>query len=161
MTRAGPPHPIERRGLKTGSPRWWRALRAWLPCLAMMGTLTIARSQPTNPAAATPSDPAKLTVRGFGLLGNRQLTKIIRLARAEPVRPEFFDADFAEDAVLILLARLAEAGHLEPRVVAQLDPERRPRDRAHLERQLRHHPPPPFADQAPRLPRVPRRSVFL
>ena len=120
MTRAAPIHPFTRRELETGSPRGWRRFRSWLPCLAMLGSLALAQSEDKPTAAAPPSDPAKLTVRGFGLLGNRQLTKIIRLARADPVPPEFFDADFAEDAVLILLARLEETGHLEPRVVAQL-----------------------------------------
>jgi outer membrane protein assembly factor BamA len=74
-------------------------------------------------AAAEPgehAEPAKLSVRGFGLLGNRQLNKIMRLARAEAVRPELFDADFVEDGVLILLARLQERGHLAPEVVARM-----------------------------------------
>jgi outer membrane protein assembly complex protein YaeT len=79
-----------------------------------------ATPEPTQPATSDrPAEPAKLSVRGFGVLGNRQLNKIMRLARAEP-RPEFFDADFVEDGVLILLARLEEHGHLAPEVVARM-----------------------------------------
>ncbi|MCL4180522.1 MAG: BamA/TamA family outer membrane protein [Verrucomicrobia bacterium] len=93
---------------------------AWLPWVlitALTGTLGHAAD---DTPTAKPPKPAKLSVRGFGLLGNRQLTKIMRLARAEKVRPEYFDADFVEDGVLILLARLEETGHLEPEVIAQM-----------------------------------------
>jgi outer membrane protein assembly factor BamA len=77
--------------------------------------------QPNDPGAPSRDvEPAKLSVRGFGLLGNRQLTKIMRLAGGEPRKPEFFSADFVEDGVLILLARLEEKGHLKPEVVARM-----------------------------------------
>jgi outer membrane protein insertion porin family len=62
--------------------------------------------------------PAKLKVSGFGLLGNRELNKIIRLAHGEKRRPRLFDANFIEDGALILLSRAMELGHLEPHVLA-------------------------------------------
>jgi outer membrane protein insertion porin family len=63
-------------------------------------------------------DPATLRISGFGLLGNWELRKIIRLAQGEDRRPEFWDANFLEDSALILLSRVTEGGYLEPRVQA-------------------------------------------
>jgi outer membrane protein insertion porin family len=65
-------------------------------------------------------EPARLRVSGFGLLGNWELRKIIRLAQGEDRRPEFWDANFLEDSVLILLSHMTEEGYLEPRVQAQV-----------------------------------------
>ncbi len=82
--------------------------------------LTSLRGSAAATTATEKPDPAKLSVRGFGLLGNRQLGKVIRLSRGEKTKPEFFDADIVEDGVLILLARLEELGHLSPEVTATL-----------------------------------------
>jgi outer membrane protein insertion porin family len=64
--------------------------------------------------------PARLRVSGFGVLGNWELRKIIRLAQGAERRPEYFDANFLEDSALILLSRVTEAGYLEPRIEARV-----------------------------------------
>src|SRR4051812_28437748 len=41
--------------------------------------------------------PAKLKVSGYGFLGNRNLRRLIRMLVLSGSKPEFFDANFAED----------------------------------------------------------------
>jgi outer membrane protein assembly factor BamA len=88
--------------------------------LVLAGTLAGGQGRAAEGAAEHKPKPAKLSVRGFGLLGNRQLTKVIRLSRGDKTRPEYFDADLVEDGVLILLARLEERGYLKPEITAKL-----------------------------------------
>jgi outer membrane protein insertion porin family len=64
--------------------------------------------------------PAKLKVSGFGLLGDRELKKTIRLMSGNKTPPEFYDANFVEDAALIILSTLNRDGYLAPRLQATL-----------------------------------------
>ena len=65
--------------------------------------------------------PAKLKISGFGLLGNRELKKTIRLmSGGQKSAPEFYDANFVEDAALIIMSTLNREGYLAPRVTATL-----------------------------------------
>lgn len=86
------------------------AVIAWIA----LGTMIAQAGEVAHPV------PAKLKVSGFGLLGNWELRKMIRLAQGEDRRPEFWDANFLEDSALILLSRVTEAGYLEPRVQARV-----------------------------------------
>src|SRR6266404_5478132 len=63
---------------------------------------------------------AKLKVSGFGLLGNRELRKTIRLMSGKKTPPEFYDANFVEDAALIIMSTLNREGYLAPRITAAL-----------------------------------------
>ena len=120
MTTATTSNPHIRRHSASAMRHARLGFQPWLLCLALIIAFATGQSQAADQPTPDPPKPAKLSVRGFGLLGNRQLTKIMRLARPEPVRPEFLDADFVEDGVLILLARLEEIGHLEPEVTAKM-----------------------------------------
>src|SRR5437016_3989093 len=63
---------------------------------------------------------AKLKISGFGLLGNRELRKTIRLMSGTKTPPQFYAANFVEDAALIILSTLNREGYLAPRVTAAL-----------------------------------------
>ncbi len=64
--------------------------------------------------------PAKLKVCGYGWLGNRVLTRMLRTVEMGKQRPEYFSATFVEDSALLLVARIKRAGYLEPRIVIRL-----------------------------------------
>ena len=63
---------------------------------------------------------AKLRISGFGLLGNRDLKKTIRLMSGKKVPPEFYEANFVEDAALIIMSTLNREGYLAPHISAAL-----------------------------------------
>ena len=68
----------------------------------------------------TNSSPAKLTISGFGWLGNRELRRSINLLQGTKKPPPFYDANFIDDAALILLSKLTRDGYLQPRLEATL-----------------------------------------
>ena len=52
--------------------------------------------------AEKPPAAAELKVTGYGLLGNRKLKTMLELMESAGKKPELFDANFVEDAALIL-----------------------------------------------------------
>jgi outer membrane protein assembly complex protein YaeT len=64
--------------------------------------------------------PAKIRVRGYGLLGNRRLLQNLRVLRPEGGGAPYLDANTVEDAALLLLAAVREDGYLRPRVDVEL-----------------------------------------
>ena len=81
----------------------------------LCASVVIAFPQETN------GEPAKLKVRGYGLFGNRELKGLLTMLQNAEKRPEFFEANYVEDAVLVLFSRLGRDGYLFPtiRVVAE------------------------------------------
>jgi len=77
---------------------------------------------PTNSPTAKPQkpNPAKFKISGYGFLGDLQLKKSIELLILNNQKPEIFDANFVEDASLILASTLRRDGYLQPGVSAQL-----------------------------------------
>src|SRR5437870_1446536 len=63
---------------------------------------------------------AKLKISGFGPLGNRELKKTIRLMSGKKIPPEFYEANFVEDAALIIMSTLNREGYLAPHISAAL-----------------------------------------
>src|SRR5256885_2539493 len=79
----------------------------WLPSLAA--------------AAQTNAPPrAKLKVTGYGILGNRELKRILKTVELGNRKPEFYGATFVEDSALILSSRVKRDGFLKPKVIADL-----------------------------------------
>jgi outer membrane protein insertion porin family len=72
------------------------------------------------PAAAAPTattnEPAHLKIRGYGLLGDRELKRILRTVELAGTKPEFFLPAFVEDSALILASRIKHDGYLMPRI---------------------------------------------
>jgi outer membrane protein assembly complex protein YaeT len=64
-------------------------------------------------------EPAKLKVSGDGLFGNLELKALLKTFE-EKKRREFYDANFIEDAALILISRVKRDGYLEPTIAAHL-----------------------------------------
>ncbi len=59
--------------------------------------------------------PAKLTISGFGMLGNREVTRLLRNFQLDGKMPVVIDRTLVEDAALILLARAHDEGY--PRAI--------------------------------------------
>jgi len=64
--------------------------------------------------------PAKLKVSGYGILGNRELKRILTTLELGGKKPEVLASAFIEDAALILSARVKSDGYLEPSIVIEL-----------------------------------------
>jgi outer membrane protein insertion porin family len=67
--------------------------------------------------------PAKATVSGYGLIGNRRLKRIVEVLHPPDRTLEFYDSNFIEDAALLLFTRLQRDGYLQPRVLAHAETE--------------------------------------
>src|SRR5881394_3073382 len=93
--------------------------RRFIPMCMIAGLLslglTAAHSEETNKV-----HPARLKISGFDLLGNRELTKTIRLMSGKKAPPDFYDANFVEDAALIIMSTLNREGYLAPHISAVL-----------------------------------------
>ena len=66
-------------------------------------------------------EPAKLKVTGYGLFGNRELKAMVAVLQKTEERPEFLDANYIEDAILILFSRLQRDGYLVPTIRAEVE----------------------------------------
>ena len=64
--------------------------------------------------AAETDKPAKLKVSGYGLFGNRELKGLLSVLQVTEERPKSFEANYVEDAVLVLFSRLGRDGYLFP-----------------------------------------------
>jgi len=58
--------------------------------------------------------PAKLEVKGYGLLGNWRLKRMLRDVELGGKKPEFFAPTFIEDSALLLTSRVKEDGYRTP-----------------------------------------------
>jgi outer membrane protein assembly complex protein YaeT len=75
------------------------------------------------PTLAENETSAELKVSGYGIFGNRELKGLLTVLQPEEQRPEYFEANYVEDAVLVLFSRLVRDGYLHPviRVQAEFD----------------------------------------
>lgn len=77
--------------------------------------LALALTLACWPAAAAETKtnaPARVKVSGFGLLGNRELGRLLRNFQLDGKMPVVIDRTFVEDAALVLLARAHDDGYL-------------------------------------------------
>jgi outer membrane protein assembly complex protein YaeT len=65
--------------------------------------------------------PAKIKISGYGLLGNRELKRILRTVELAGKKPEVFGPTFIEDAALMIISRVKRDGYLRPKISIQLD----------------------------------------
>lgn len=63
-------------------------------------------------AETTTNDLAKVKVSGFGILGNREMSRLLRNFQPDGKLPVVVDRTFVEDATLILLSRAHDDGYL-------------------------------------------------
>ncbi|HYG23983.1 MAG TPA: BamA/TamA family outer membrane protein [Verrucomicrobiae bacterium] len=71
-------------------------------------------------AQPAPPKPAKLKISGYGLLGNLRLRQMLRILQEGKTPPTLYDANFVEDAALLLVSRLNDDGFLRPVITARL-----------------------------------------
>lgn len=71
------------------------------------------------PAAEKPT-AAKIQFSGYGILGNRLLKKLVRTVQEEDMKKELVDANFIENAALVILSRMRDDGLLQPTIVADM-----------------------------------------
>jgi outer membrane protein insertion porin family len=63
---------------------------------------------------------AKVEFSGYGVLGNRKLKRVVRVMQEQDMKKEFVDANFVENAGLIILSRVREDGFLNPTLIAEM-----------------------------------------
>src|SRR5258708_39861380 len=95
-----------------------RAYPAALCCLLFL--CLAASSEPAPPKNPSPPKPATLKISGYGLLGNRQLKRMLRSVELADKRPQFLGSDTIEDAALLLTARVKSDGFLRPSITIRL-----------------------------------------
>src|SRR5947208_16036672 len=61
---------------------------------------------PARQSDAAQTNAATLKVSGYGFLGNRKLKTLLKNVQPEKKAPPFYDANFVEDAALLLLSSL-------------------------------------------------------
>ena len=87
--------------------RWWR----WLGLLTILTALL-----PCPSLGAQTNEPAQVKVSGFGLLGNREMVRLLKNFQKNRADPTVIDESFAEDAALVLLSRVTSEGFLNARL---------------------------------------------
>ncbi|HEY5915605.1 MAG TPA: BamA/TamA family outer membrane protein [Verrucomicrobiae bacterium] len=113
---------VARQGADFGSqpPELWRV---WVRWLALTGLCLLCLSPRAAAATSAPprkSTPARISISGYGFLGNHQLKRILRTVELAGRKPEYFEAAFVEDAALILAARVKNDGYLAPSITIRL-----------------------------------------
>src|SRR5947207_946298 len=92
-----------------------RGIRArMVVVLLLMGSAAVA-------LANTNQSSAKVSVKGYGPFGNLELKGVVQLLERPGEKPKVFEANFVEDAVLILFSRLTRDGYLHPTVKANIE----------------------------------------
>jgi outer membrane protein insertion porin family len=71
-------------------------------------------------AGAAQTNYAHLKISGNGFFGDRQLKRTVATLHAAKQRPVFYDANFIEDAALLIFSDLRRSGYLKPSLVAQV-----------------------------------------
>jgi outer membrane protein assembly complex protein YaeT len=93
-------------------------MKPWVLILSLAFMLLASIDAPSAGAAdatnTAKTRPARLQIAGYGILGNRELRRMLTTLELAGKRPEFFSASFVEDASLILLSRVKRDGYLRP-----------------------------------------------
>jgi outer membrane protein insertion porin family len=98
------------------------SLSAWglaLFCTLVAEILVLPSSASPAPPAEPP--PAELKVSGYGLLGNRELKRILKTVELARQKPRLFGTAFVEDSALILSARVKRDGFLSPLIAVDME----------------------------------------
>src|SRR5262249_35252858 len=89
-----------------------------LLCVVFVGGFLTALA--ADDGAPNPQ-PAKLQISGYGLFGNRDLKHLLGLLDPKDTKREFYDSNFIEDALLMLMSRLNRDGYLKSQIAARLN----------------------------------------
>jgi outer membrane protein insertion porin family len=70
---------------------------------------------------AVPAQPRpEINVSGYGFFGNRNLKNTLRMLETPGRERTHYDANYIEDAVLILMSRVQRDGYLKPEITARI-----------------------------------------
>ncbi len=108
------------RFFKVGSFSARAAWRRNFPSLWFLVLLAVSTAPAAEPKPAKTPKPAQISVSGYGVLGNRELKRILRTVELGGKKPEFFGPSFVEDSAMILAARVKRDGYLEPTITIRL-----------------------------------------
>lgn len=103
---------------------WFRGVSVAVAVLLLLISTQLISSAATLESTNAPPDKlaktnsAKLKISGFGWLGNRELKRTILLLQGQRKGTPVYDANFIEDAALVLISKVASDGFLQPRVEA-------------------------------------------
>ena len=78
------------------------------------------RTEAVDTRASTNSRPARVSISGYGILGDRELKRMLTTLELGGRKPELFTAAFVEDAALILSSRVKRDGFLQPLITIEL-----------------------------------------
>jgi len=85
----------------------------------MCGGLALAFMQ-TSLAVAAETNRASFKISGYGPIGNRQLSRVVRMLQPGDRAPATYDPSFVEDAAVIIIGTVAHDGFLRPKLTAEL-----------------------------------------
>jgi len=90
------------------------AVRITLAFLLLVSVPRVSKGEETTgtPDEERKPKPGKLSIKGYGLLTNLELRNLVKITQTDGKFPPRFDANFIEDAALILLSRLTQDGYL-------------------------------------------------
>lgn len=94
-----------------GSRATWHRALVWL-IVAVASLSVAAQAAETNP-------PAVVKVSGFGLLGNREMVRLLKNFQPDHRHPTIIARSFVEDAALVLFSRAESQGYLGPSLRAR------------------------------------------
>jgi outer membrane protein insertion porin family len=92
----------------TAAPRW-----------VLLSALIVLFSSFGFPIHAK-QDHAELDIDGYGIIGNLELKRTLRSVDLQWKEREFFDANFIEDAALIIMSHLRRDGYLSPQLHVEM-----------------------------------------
>ncbi len=119
-----------------------RQVPSFCVLLFLVGFATAGWAANTNQPAKP--KPAKVKVSGYGILGNRELKRILTTLELGGKKPAVLGPDFVEDAALILESRIKRDGYLEPKLTIRLRLADGRRQQVQAEQLLEHPLPRPL-----------------
>jgi outer membrane protein insertion porin family len=75
---------------------------------------TVLTMSAADASGSGTNKPAGLKIAGYGVLGNRELKRILRTMELSGTKPHLFAPAFVEDSALILISRIKRDGYLRP-----------------------------------------------
>ncbi len=94
--------------------------RAMIVKVVLIVLAVLFISSAARAADKSPSPPPEMKIRGYGLFGDLRLEHILKLMEFPNGKPASFDANFVEDSVFILNAKLQDDGYLQPQITVAL-----------------------------------------
>ena len=73
-----------------------------------------------GPGMAAETNRAGFKISGYGLIGNRELSRVVKMLQPGERAPVTYDPSFVEDAAVIIIGTVAHDGFLRPKLTAEI-----------------------------------------